>query len=280
MSANEKPYQRGKETLFILRKLINQFFHRVSKSNGSGSSQSIFLCHDNWIICLGSIIAGIRIPNGSKIELTKLRKPRFVIGISFCNVLTFSKSFSASHRTPNVLCIWVFCQYKSTIECFWETLYGKSSFKTFGLLEINLVSLNPPRWKSFDDLYTCIYCLLCRWKRVKIIVHIKVFGYSAGRTKTNLIFIVFYSFLECPVYNTWQVYFSEKVDIILKSFLFEILLKLRLNYLISLILWKDFHLQKLIGIQLQHWKLLSLSGVYLHFLHRDEEYNLCEVEFV
>ena len=144
VSTNEKPCQRGKETWFILGKLINQFFRQISKPSGSGSSQSMFLCHDNWVICLGSIIARVRIPNESKIELTKLSKPRFVIEISFCIVLTFSRSFSMPHRTPNVLFIGVFCKSKLTIECFWETPYGNSSFKIFGLLEINFVSLNPP----------------------------------------------------------------------------------------------------------------------------------------
>ena len=144
VSTNEKAYQRGKGTWFILCKLINQFFHRIYKSSGSGSSQSIFLCHDNWIICLGSTIAGVRIHNGSKIELTKLSKPHLAIGISFCIVLIFSRSFYVSHRTPNVLCSRLLCKSKSTIECFWETPYGSSSFNIFELLEINLVSLNPP----------------------------------------------------------------------------------------------------------------------------------------
>ena len=144
VSANEKPYQRGKETLFILCKLINQFLHRIYDSSGSGSSQSIFLCHDNWIVCLVLTIVGVRIHNGSKIELTKLSKPHFAIGISFCIVLTFSRSFYVSHRTPKVLCIRLFCKSKSTIECFWETPYGSNSFKIFELLQKNLVSLNPP----------------------------------------------------------------------------------------------------------------------------------------
>ena len=129
---------------FILLKLVNQFFHRISKSSGTGLSQLIFICHDNWIICLGSIIVRVRIPNGSKIELTELSKLRFVIVISFCIVLSFSRPFSMSHRIPNVLCIEVFCKSKSTTACFWETPYRNSSFKIFGLLEINLVSLNPP----------------------------------------------------------------------------------------------------------------------------------------
>ena len=32
-------------------------------------------------------------------------------------------------------------------------------------------------------------------------------------TKSNLIFIIFYGLLECPVRNTQRVYFSEIVDI-------------------------------------------------------------------
>lgn len=43
---------------------------------------------------------------------------------------------------------------------------------------------------------------------------------------------------------------------------------------------KNFHLKKLIEIYLQHQKLLSLFQVNLYIFCNDEEYNLCEMEFV
>ena len=94
--------------------------------------------------CPSRFISAMVIEGKNSKNHTKLIKTCFVTGISFCIVANISRSFSMFHRTPNPLYNGVFCKSKSTIECFWETPYINSSYTIFLLLQINLVSVNPP----------------------------------------------------------------------------------------------------------------------------------------
>ena len=64
------------------------------------------------MIHFGSIKAGIRIPNGSKIELTKLSIPRFVLVTSLFITLIRNTSCSESSNIPNVRSIDVWFKSK------------------------------------------------------------------------------------------------------------------------------------------------------------------------
>ena len=130
-----------------------------------GSNQSIFLCHNHWIICVDSIIEELKnkSSNWLKIEIAKLRKPRCFTGISFWVVLPFSASFSVSHGTHNDLCIHVFCESESIMESL-ETRYAVTAPSIFfWLLEINSLSSKHPT-ESVDNLGGCVYFFLSCWK--------------------------------------------------------------------------------------------------------------------
>ena len=62
----------------------------------------MFYFQRSCMIHFGSIKAGIRIPSGSKIELTKLSIPRFVLVTSLFITLIRNTSCSESHNVPNV----------------------------------------------------------------------------------------------------------------------------------------------------------------------------------
>ena len=66
------------------------------------------------MIHFGSVKAGVRMPNGSKIELTKLIIPRFVSGTSLFITLTRNTSCSGTHNIPNVCSVDVWFKSRFT----------------------------------------------------------------------------------------------------------------------------------------------------------------------
>ena len=176
-----------------------------------------------------------------------------------------SKNFSVFNNKPPAS--WVAHITKDFLTCY------SCYYYSYILLEINLVSLNPIAERV---LITSNHVFIAL-KRIKIIVLVNIFEHNARRMKTNLIFVVIYGFLKCPVCKEFaDIHFktlnwikhesapqksntSRSLYCILiwpnvlclhlkQTLLFEILLKFRLNYLISLVLSKDFHLKKLVGI--------------------------------
>ena len=69
------------------------------------------------MIHFGSIKAGVSMPNGSKIELTKLSIPRLLSETSLFITLLRNTSCSGSHNIPNVRSIDVWLNIRLLV-CF------------------------------------------------------------------------------------------------------------------------------------------------------------------
>lgn len=65
----------------------------------------------------GSVKAGVRMPNGSKIKLTKLSISHAVLGTSLFIALISNTSCCGSYNNPNVRLVGVWFKYK--LICFW-----------------------------------------------------------------------------------------------------------------------------------------------------------------
>ena len=100
-----KPYHLG---ICIVSNLFSELFHFIHLSNksiGSLSSHSNFRCQSSWISNFASSNAGLTIPNGPKIELTQLSKPRLVYSNSLESDWTVIWSDFGFHAIPNALSI-------------------------------------------------------------------------------------------------------------------------------------------------------------------------------
>ena len=140
-------YHLGISMVSNIFMVVFHFCHLFNISSGMGSSQSIFFFQRSCIIHFGSINAGVRMPNGSKIELTKLNIPRFVSGTSLLTVLIRNTSCFGSHNIPNVRSIGVWSKSKLT-KFFDDGGCSVVHFKTSELFETNLVYLNPPDFSN------------------------------------------------------------------------------------------------------------------------------------
>ena len=110
------------------------------------------------MIHFGSIKAGIRMPNRSKIELTKLSIPRFVLETSLYITLICNTSCSGSHNIHNVRSIDVWFKSKFT-SLFFNGNSCEVYFRISWLFETNLVRLNPPVFRScITSTITLIPC--------------------------------------------------------------------------------------------------------------------------
>ena len=92
VSFGEVWYRRDISTLSYFFKVLFHSCHICKISAGICLSQSMFCFHRIWITSFDSITDGDKIPNGSNIELTKLKMPCFVLGTSLLMVLIFKTS--------------------------------------------------------------------------------------------------------------------------------------------------------------------------------------------
>ena len=98
------------------------------------------------LIHFGSIKAGVRMPNGSKIELTKLIIPRFVSGTSLFITLTRNTSCSGTHNIPNVCSIDVWFKSRFT-SLFFNSNFCVVYFRISRLFEKGWVGWTHLSWE-------------------------------------------------------------------------------------------------------------------------------------
>ena len=143
-----KPYHLG---ICIVSNLFSELFHFIHLSNksiGSLSSHSYFRCQSSWISNFASSNAGLTIPNGSKMELTQLSKPRLVYSNSLESDWTVIWSDFGFHTIPNTLSIGKLA--KSRFVIFGEMSSFGKVFKISMELDVHFVKWNPPSFKSVD----------------------------------------------------------------------------------------------------------------------------------
>ena len=130
-----------------------QTLKRLTKQSGRGSSQSTF---DRQMSCkmrLPFREKGEMNPKGSKTELTVLKIPRRVTGLSAKVSSKRKRSDFIDHCIPSTRS--EESNDKSTTD-FARSAIG-SEFTTSGEFETNLVKLIPPFWQSFCEPSTsCI----------------------------------------------------------------------------------------------------------------------------
>ena len=149
---------------YIVSNLFSELFYFIylsNKSIGSLTSHSNFRCQSSWISNFASCNAGLTIPNGSKMELTQLGKPRLVNSNSLESDWTVIWSDFGFHTLPNALSIGKLA--KSRFAIFSEMPSFEKVFKISIELDVHFVKWNPPSFKSVDAdkmVYTAIVILL------------------------------------------------------------------------------------------------------------------------
>ena len=125
-------------TILVFLFLNYQEYCPTSKiSEGMGRSQSMFCFQRSCIMHFGSIKAGVRMPDGSKIEFTKLSIPCFILGTSLFIALIHNTSCSWSRNIPDICSVAVWYKSKLT-DLFFDGNSCVLYFRISWLFEINL----------------------------------------------------------------------------------------------------------------------------------------------